>query len=453
MNRSSENDKDSSYMRECDGGSLLGNGSHEDEKLFLCNQIFKTKSSRFIMMLMMVVSVFAVEAIVGQLTQSLTLIADSFHMLSDALALVVALLAVNYSKRKAHQRLKPWFSRYKYSNTFGWVRFEVVGALVNATFLLALCLTIAMEAIEKFLKPELMTDPVLVLSVGIGGLVVNLIGLAMFGGHVGHNHSHDHGSHDHGSHNHEHRTSNSEDDDVCDIEKNLPSKRNNSHDQLNVKAVFLHVLGDALGSVVVIITALVVLYVPHKAIVDTPAVPENLTLILNSSCTQCNCTIKETDEVEINRWILFLDPSMSLVLVMILCATTIPLFKQSAMILMQSVPLYIDIAELKGKIRNVAGVKFIHELHVWQLAGEKIIATIHIQVKDAETYRRVATDIKSTFCEVGIHSTTIQPEFENNDQPSCDMLCSNSDCLTKVCCSKEDLKVKILKNFINFNSK
>merc|ERR1719259_654571 len=126
-------------------------------------------------MLMMVVSVFAVEAIVGQLTQSLTLIADSFHMLSDALALVVALLAVNYSKRKAHQRLKPWFSRYKYSNTFGWVRFEVVGALVNATFLLALCLTIA---IEKFLKPELMTDPVLVLGVGIGGLVVNLIGLA-----------------------------------------------------------------------------------------------------------------------------------------------------------------------------------------------------------------------------------------------------------------------------------
>ena len=61
----------------------------------------------------------------GQLTQSLTLIADSFHMLSDASALIVALLAVNYSKRKAHQRLKPWFSRYKYSNTFGWVRFEV----------------------------------------------------------------------------------------------------------------------------------------------------------------------------------------------------------------------------------------------------------------------------------------------------------------------------------------
>ena len=88
----------------------------------------------------------------------------------------------------------------------------------------------------------------------------------------------------------------------------------------------------------------------HKAIVDTPAVPENLTLILNSSCTQCNCTIKETDEVEINRWILFLDPSMSLVLVMILCATTIPLFKQSAMILMQSVPPGIDLTELKNKL-------------------------------------------------------------------------------------------------------
>jgi len=63
--------------------------------------------------------------VTGHITNSLTLIADSFHMLSDCISMVVALVAVRMSKRQAHESIRPWPSKQPYYNTFGWVRFEV----------------------------------------------------------------------------------------------------------------------------------------------------------------------------------------------------------------------------------------------------------------------------------------------------------------------------------------
>lgn len=417
-------ESDTAYVGYDTDKSLLNNSGsqHEGENHHHHhhhkNGCFKSKSARLVMMLLMVFSVFFIEALVGQITQSLTLLADSFHMLSDALALVVALVAVTYSKRRSNEHLKPWFSRNKYSNTFGWVRFEVVGALVNATFLLALCLSIAMEALEKFMNPRLPTDPNLVLIVGASGLVVNLLGLCLFGGHVGHNHDHKHS--DHGNH--------------SDIEEDTHKKEKtikvHSHgsDQMNMRAVFLHVLGDALGSVVVVITALIFMFVPHEKEIEESSTSSPI--VSNSS--NCSvCPIADSERVTLNRWILYIDPAMSLILVCILCTTTIPLFKQSSFILMQSVPVHINIDELKDNIDNVPGVGFVHDLHIWQLAGERIIATIHIQVKDAETYERVAAELKSKLCDMGIHSLTIQPEFTPQPQVKtcymdCSMKCNNN---------------------------
>ena len=73
-------------------------------------------------------------------------------------------------------------------NTYGWARAEVVGALINAVFLLALCFSITVEAIKRFMVIEEIEQPVLILIVGAIGLLVNLIGMCLFGG--GHGHSH-----------------------------------------------------------------------------------------------------------------------------------------------------------------------------------------------------------------------------------------------------------------------
>ena len=80
-----------------------------------------------------------VELVVGNWTNSMALVADSFHMLSDVIALLIALVSLRISP-------KEW-SR----NTYGWARAEVVGALINSVFLLALCFSITVEAIQRFL--------------------------------------------------------------------------------------------------------------------------------------------------------------------------------------------------------------------------------------------------------------------------------------------------------------
>ena len=84
-----------------------------------------------------------------------------------------------------------------FQNTFGWARAEVLGALVNAVFLVALCFSITVESLKRFYDPEDIHDPQMILIVGVLGLVVNLLGLLLFaehghshGGAGGHGHSH-----------------------------------------------------------------------------------------------------------------------------------------------------------------------------------------------------------------------------------------------------------------------
>lgn len=126
------------------------------------------KTARLVSMLSVTSSFFLVELIVGYKCHSMALVADSFHMLSDVLALLVAFLSVRISKRTSSK------------NTFGWARAEVLGALVNSVFLMALCFSIFVEAIDRFHEPTTVDDPKLVLIVGCVGLAVNLFGLLIF---------------------------------------------------------------------------------------------------------------------------------------------------------------------------------------------------------------------------------------------------------------------------------
>lgn len=138
-------------------------------------------------MLLLTFGFFIVEVVVSRITASLAMLSDSFHMLSDVIALVVALVAVRFAEK----------TQATNKNTFGWIRAEVMGALVNAVFLTALCFTIILEAIERFTEPHEIERPHVVIGVGAAGLLVNLLGLCLFG-HVGGGHGHSHGGHSHG---------------------------------------------------------------------------------------------------------------------------------------------------------------------------------------------------------------------------------------------------------------
>lgn len=168
-----------------------------------CCQLSQRTS--FISMIVLTTIFFIVEIVVGYITKSMALVADSFHMLSDVVSLLVGYVALRYSKKRQQT------GRY----TFGWARAEVLGALVNAVFLAALCFSIFVEALKRMILPEEIEDARLVLITGGIGLLVNLIGLFLFhqhghshGGHGhshgGHGHSHGGDGHSHGGHGHSH---------------------------------------------------------------------------------------------------------------------------------------------------------------------------------------------------------------------------------------------------------
>lgn len=151
-----------------------------------------SKSTRISIMLGIDIAFFLVELISGFLVHSLALMADAFHMLNDIISLLVGLWAVNLASKATTD---------KYS--YGWLRAEILGAFFNAVFLIALCVSIVLEAVTRLFDPPEVTNPQLILIVGCFGLASNLVGFVVLGGH-GHSHGSEHDEHDH-DHEHEER--------------------------------------------------------------------------------------------------------------------------------------------------------------------------------------------------------------------------------------------------------
>ncbi|KAK5852813.1 hypothetical protein PBY51_006652 [Eleginops maclovinus] len=429
---------------------------------------------RLLCMLSLTFGFFIVEVVVSRMTASLSMLSDSFHMLSDVIALVVALVAVRFAE-KTHATNK---------NTFGWIRAEVMGALVNAVFLTALCFTIVLEAVERFTEPHAIESPLMVAGVGAAGLLINLLGLCLFHGHAGSGHGHSHGGHSHGNKNKRGKNGKCENSgngssgeetnnlvgnhnspgdgrprneisckDSTDVQMNgNPHFEDMDHDldasQLNMRGVFLHVLGDALGSVIVVVTAIIFTFVWQPC-------------IEGETCMNPCINSHSTDHQHVNNtlvdllegptvssmkfagpcWVLYLDPTLCVIMVCILLYTTYPLLKESALILLQTVPKQINMHRLNERLLSLEGVLAIHELHIWQLAGSRIIATAHIKCHDPTSYMEVAKRIKDFFHNEGIHATTIQPEFVTFSSESRDSLCELScrtQCAPKLCCGSAD---------------
>lgn len=153
-----------------------------------------------------------------------------------------------------------------------------------------------------------------------------------------------------------------------------------SHGDLNMRGVFLHVMGDALGNIGVIASALVIWLTSYS-------------------------------------WRYYVDPGISLVITVIILCSAIPLCKAASRILLQAVPAGMSIDHIQEDINSIRGIVGSHHLHVWQLSDTKLVASIHIQVgseiKDegSDSYMEIAKEIRRCLHAYGIHSSTIQPEF------------------------------------------
>jgi zinc transporter 1 len=162
--------------------------------------------------------------------------------------------------------------------------------------------------------------------------------------------------------------------------KKSGKKHGHSHDDMGMNAMVLHVLGDALGNVGVIATALIIW------LTEWPG-----------------------------RY--YADPAVSLFITLIILHSCIPLTIAASKILLQATPEHIDLADVREDIQALPGVISCHHVHIWQLSDTKVVASMHIQVAfpiseaGGEKYMELSMMARKCLHAYGIHSATIQPEF------------------------------------------
>lgn len=273
-------------------------------------------------------TIFVVQVIGGLVSGSLALLADAGHMLSDAGGLIVAALAMMLGSRPATTR-----------STYGFRRAEVLAAAVNAGAVAVIAVWIAVAAFRRMGEGPEEIGTGLMLTVAVVGLLANIVSAVIL-----------------------HRA---------------------SGESLNMKGAYLHVLVDLLGSVAVIVAALV---------------------------------------MAATGWF-WVDAVASLVIAVMILPRAWSLMREAGTVLMEQVPAEVNPVEVRDAVLATPGVAEVHDLHIWSVDGESTMATVHV-VTDGSR-RNVLDDVRTVFADRGIAHTTVQTEAGASDADcgeNCDSL-------------------------------
>ncbi|KAK1635003.1 cation efflux protein [Colletotrichum phormii] len=324
---------------------------------------------------------FIAELVIGYRTKSLALIADAFHYMNDLIGFAVALIAVIVSERR---------SPPPKSLTFGWKRAQILGAFFNGVFLLALGVSILLQAFERFTQLPHVEDPVLVLIMGCIGLGLNVIVLSFL--HAMCNESNPKNTE---THHHEHIQERHPDEESREPPSHSPpppSDPNTSSNpepkpslpsakhhhtrprDLNMLGVLLHVLTDALNNLSVIVAALIIWKSSSNA-----------------------------------RF--YADPGVGVFIALTIMLSAWPLCRRAGEVLMESAPAGVDVNFVRGEILEVPGVLDIKDLLVWQLDQTTTLATAHITITgdSIDNFASTADAIVARLQQYGIRSVALQP--------------------------------------------
>ncbi|MGV9451963.1 cation diffusion facilitator family transporter [Streptomyces sp. NPDC003635] len=229
-------------------------------------------------------TVMVVEIVGGVVADSLALVADAAHMATDAVGLAMALLAIHFANRPATG-----------NRTFGYARAEILAALANCVLLLGVGTYILYEAIQRFITPA-GTEGGLTIVFGAIGLVANMISLTLL--------------------------------------------MRGQKESLNVRGAFLEVAADALGSVAVLISAVVILTTGWQAA----------------------------------------DPIASLVIGLMIVPRTVKLLRETLDVLLEAAPKGVDMADVRAHILALDGVEDVHDLHAWTITSGMPVLSAHVVV-------------------------------------------------------------------------
>jgi cobalt-zinc-cadmium efflux system protein len=246
----------------------------------------KTQGKNLLIATLLNVATSIAQIIGGLISNSLSLLSDALHNLGDSSALFIAFIANKISRKKPD-----------FKNTFGYKRIEILAALFNGVVLIAICIFLFFEAYERFISPsEVLSEMMLI--VATFGLLANVASIFIL--------------------------------------------QKDRKENINVKAAYLHLLGDTLSSVAVIIGGIIM-------------------------------------------WmfeIYWIDPLISAIVGIYIIIHTCGIVKETVDILMQATPRNIDITEISKKLHEIPEIENIHHVHIWKLNDTQIHFEAHINLKN-----------------------------------------------------------------------
>ncbi|WP_294953553.1 cation diffusion facilitator family transporter [Sulfurovum sp.] len=260
----------------------------------------------------------------GIISGSLALLSDAMHNFSDVLALLIAYAANRLSARPNSE-----------SKTFGYKRAEILAALFNASVLIGIAIFLIIEAFHKFYHPEPINS-IWVIGLGALSIVLNAASVLLI--------------------------------------------KDDSHDNMNIKAAYLHLLTDVMTSVAVVGGGVLMYYFG----------------------------------------IFWIDPLISALIAVYLIWASFGLVKESSAVLMQFTPEEIDIEEVVHAIEEEPEIKDVHHIHIWKLDDKHIHLEAHLDFNEDVTLSRsnsvIDTLEKKLHDRFEIEHTTFQCEYERKDK-------------------------------------
>jgi cobalt-zinc-cadmium efflux system protein len=267
-----------------------------------------------------------VEMAGGILSGSLALFSDALHNLSDAFSTFIAYMATLIGKREANPR-----------RTFGYKRIEILAALTNAVILIVLSVFLLKEAWERWNEPEPI-DSKIMLVVAMIGLLANVYALILL--------------------------------------------KRDAGKSINVKAAYIHLIGDSLSSLVVIVGGIAI------ALFEV-------------------------------YWV---DPLITVFISLYIIRSGFIILKESVNILMQSAPDHLDLPAIKTRVEQIPRVLNIHHIHAWMLTDREIHVEAHVELNSDLTLsevnkiqREIERLLKESF---SVHHVTLQFEYLADHAPS-----------------------------------
>ena len=286
---------------------------------------------RFVISIVLTVLILVAEVIGGFWTGSLALLSDAAHVFMDIFALALSYLALRLSALPSDDR-----------HTFGYHRLEVLSALFNGVSLLVIALGIFWEGYQRWQAPVIVHSVELLVIAAIG-LAVNLVVALVL---KGHSHS--------GKHAHE-------------------------KEDLNLHSAYMHVVGDAISSVGVILAAVVIMLTGWE----------------------------------------WADPLVSVLIGGLILFSGYRVMRSSLHILIEGVPVGMSTQGVAEVISRVPGVQEVHDLHVWSICSGNVALSVHLVLNDRgkQGTRALMAQVKQQLIsEFDIEHTTIQLDEEDCQQ-------------------------------------